>query len=113
MRTRIYERILEAEHRGLIEAAIIFGDEGPEPAMAVFVKASPKTNVDDKVVVDKVWETVESELNTKFPAPVQLAKNMILPIRNATLPRTPKGEVIRTLVIEKYRDLLDGRYKTT
>ena len=106
--TRPYEDVIEKRHHQLIDAAMVIGDQRPRIALLTFAKPSLDYSVSDDVVRDAIWDTVVQN----FPEFLQygLAKDMIIVVRNAAVPRTRKGDILRPLALLKFGEAIDAVY---
>jgi len=104
---------LEYEHRAkdgnadLLDEATLFGNQRPEAGFLLFVKRD--CVLSDEDVLQRVWSTVEEHINDVLP--VKIAKHMLVVVRDAIVPRTPKGSIIRPEIYLKFERLVDRAYE--
>lgn len=106
--TRPYEDAIEKQHHELIDAAMVIGDQRPRISLLIFAKSTLGHSISDNEVRDAVWGTVVD----KFPEFLQfgLGKDMIVVVRNAVVPRTRKGDIVRPLAMLKFQEAIDSVY---
>lgn len=109
VRSRTYEDAVESRHADIVDATLLAGSRRHRPAMLVFVKHA--CQLSDRAILQNIWTTVDRELNGHVPVP--LAKEMIVVVRDARMPRTPKGEVMRAEASYKFRSIIDRAYEGT
>lgn len=107
LKTPLYEQVVHHAHHHLLDAALLFGDERPEPGMLLFVHAH--VTYDDDMVRDAVWQTIVRQINGVMRVP--LAKHMLVVLRDAAVPRTPKGSIVRAEVYLRFKDIIDAAYE--
>ncbi|CAI4214283.1 unnamed protein product [Parascedosporium putredinis] len=105
---RAYESVVENRHADIISAAALVGSRREKPGLLVFVRSGEGSALSNSDILARIWKTVEEELNPTVPLP--LAEDMIILVRDAVVPRTPKGEMLRPEVYFKFRDAIDGAF---
>ncbi|OIW29217.1 acetyl-CoA synthetase-like protein [Coniochaeta ligniaria NRRL 30616] len=105
---RPYEEVVERRHADLIDAALLAGSRRDRPVLVVFVKTGCEWS--DQDILDQVWMTVEKELNENGKVPLPLDREMVVLVRDATVPRTPKGEIMRPEANHRFRSVIDRAY---
>lgn len=106
--TRPYEDVIERSHPQLIDAAMVVGDSRPRVAVLIFVKATVGDGMSDDSVKDAIWDTICEKL-PEFLG-FGLGKDTIIPVRNAKVPRTRKGDIVRPLALLKFGEVIDSVY---
>lgn len=101
-----YEHRLMGGNEDIIDAAVLFGKDRPEAGALLFARPGSAVSTGD--ILERVWATIEQQINGVLP--VGLAKKMVVVLRDAVIPRTSKGNVVRLEVYSKYEKVIDDAY---
>jgi acyl-coenzyme A synthetase/AMP-(fatty) acid ligase len=103
-----YEHAVMAGNQDILDEAVLFGNGRPEAVMLLFVRPGTADSLTDDAVREHAWEMVQRDVNDVLPAP--LRRNMLVVVRDAVIPRTPKWDVARTEAYKKFEKLIDVAY---
>ncbi|CAG8972786.1 hypothetical protein HYALB_00006878 [Hymenoscyphus albidus] len=102
-----YEDVAMAPGAGVLEEAVLFGSGRPEAGILLFVKAG--CDVDREGLVDSVWEALEREFE-EGRVPVKVRKEMLVVVCGGVVPRTTKGNFVRSEIYIEFEEDINEAY---
>jgi len=103
-----YENCIMAENDDILQEAVVFGNNRSYPGVLLFTKPNCRLAIGS--VVERIWATVEREINGKLP--VDIRKSMIIVVPDFVMPRTGKGNFIRPEVYLRNERIIQTAHDT-
>ncbi|KAK4153326.1 acetyl-CoA synthetase-like protein [Chaetomidium leptoderma] len=106
MRALDYEHKVQAGNEDILQEAVLFGNDRQRAGVFLFTR--PGCTLSSEEVVERVWATVQREINGVMAE--GLDKDMLIVVRDAVVPRTPKGNFVRHEVYLKFENEMNEAY---
>ncbi|KAF3762997.1 hypothetical protein M406DRAFT_352154 [Cryphonectria parasitica EP155] len=102
-----YEHLAMAGNGDVLQEAVLFGRESPDAGLLLFTR--PGGAVAAEVIVQKVWDALDQAFR-KGDLPLAIKKKMMVVIRDAKVPRTSKGNIIRPEIYQRWEEDIVASY---
>lgn len=103
-----YEHAAMIGNDHVLQEAVLFGRNRPEAGLLLFTKPGCTAATDD--IVEGIWNSLQRDFSNGV-LPVAVRKNLLVVIRDAVVPRTPKGNIVRPEVYLNFeRAIVEAYY---
>jgi hypothetical protein len=104
----LYENRIKSGNEDILEEVVLFGYGRKRLGLLIYTK-SDLIVAQAAVAEERVWGTIQQRINNGT-FPVGLERNMLKVVEGRQIPRTPKGNVIRTKIYLESQNLINGAY---
>ncbi|KAI0127007.1 hypothetical protein BJ170DRAFT_724701 [Xylariales sp. AK1849] len=102
-----YEHAAMSGNDHLLQEVVMFGNDRPEPGFLLFTKPGCDKTTD--YIAESAWKALQHDF-AKGVLPMAVERNLLVVVRNAVVPRTPKGNIVRPEIYLSFEKVINDAY---